>query len=163
MFSRHKSLEERMNLFAIMRRHYKLMRKLSLTSAFFFSPPVSENGDHLSRWMRQEHGCGREVSPLHNFPKETGLSPTTHRVIINWTWSLRDVRGASAERLIGRCDVKNTTLFCHLLLLAELWRTAWTLFKLLSIPLPITFLDLEVLFYYWHLHCFILHASSDYP
>lgn len=51
-------------------------------------------------------------------------------------------QGALAERLISRCDVKNTTLFCHLLLLAELWRTAWTLFKLLSIPLPITFFEL---------------------
>lgn len=73
-----------------------------------------------------------------------------------------EISRALVHGLISRCDVKNTTIFCHLLLLAELWRTAWTIFKLLSLPLPITFLDLKVLFSYWHLHYFILHVSSDY-
>lgn len=37
---------------------------------------------------------------------------------------VRDVRGTLDHRLTSRCDVKNTTLLCPLLLLAELWRTA---------------------------------------
>lgn len=141
----------------LMGRGYKLMPKSSLTPAFLL-PPVSENGDHLSTWMRREHSYGREVSPHQNYPQQLGWAPLHTEKSSTWLKSFQDVN----FRLISRWDVKNTTLFYHLLLLAELWRTAWTTFKLLSIPLPITFLELEVLFSYGLLHYFIVHASSDY-
>lgn len=37
-------------------------------------------------------------------------NPTTHRIIINWTWRLQDVRGALAERLISRCEKHHSLL-----------------------------------------------------
>lgn len=84
-FPRHKSLGEIMCfVFLLMRSSYKSMPKPSLTATFFLFLPVSENGDHLSRWVRHAHCRGRSSS-TPELLKGIQLNPTTQRVIINWT------------------------------------------------------------------------------
>lgn len=58
------------------------------------------------------------------------------------------------------CDRPHDPVKCCFF--AELWRTAWTILKFFCPLLPITFLDLKVLFSYRYLCYFVLHASSDY-
>lgn len=102
--------------------------KCRTTTPLCWTSIYNESGNHLSTWMGPQHSYGRDL-PHCRIRRGTGLSPSTHsknpldleaREMSGAPWSMADQQ---VDVKPPRCSVAAVACW--------LWRTAWTVLKLL--------------------------------